>query len=282
MAKIGVQMMVLRQQIIEDGVYNVIKKLHEIGFNCVEVSQVQMTPENVAEIKLACEEFGIEIAALSAAVEPMMPGMESLENDFDKIVADCKKLNCNYLRVGMMPFGYIGSVEKSLAFAKKCDEMAERLAEHGIDFYYHNHHIEFVKYDGKYLLDLILENTEKLGFEIDVHWVQRGGENPVDYIKKFKGKLELLHLKDYKIIEPDFSNLDPRDMAKFMQTFTDVIRFAEIGEGNLDFKAIIESGLETGAKYLIIEQDDTYGKDPYECLKLSRDNLIKMGYKDMF
>lgn len=282
MAKIGIQMMIFRKEIVENGVYNVIKKIHEIGFNCIEVSQVQMTSENVAEIKRACDEFGIEIAALSAAVEPMIPGMESLQDDFDKIVADCKTLNCKYLRVGMLPFGYIGSLEKSLEFAKKCDEIADKLAEHGISFYYHNHHIEFIKYDGKYLLDLIRDNTNKLGFEIDVHWVQRGGENPAEYIKQYKGKLELLHLKDYKVIEPDFSQLDPKDIAKFMQAFTDVIRFAEIGEGNLDFKSIIESGVETGAKYLIIEQDDTYGKDPYECLALSRENLIKLGYEDMF
>lgn len=281
MAKIGIQMMVLRQQIIDDGVYAVMKKLKDIGFSCVEVSQVEMSPENVAELSRACKDFDIEIAAMSAAVEPMRPGMESLEHDFDKIVADCKTLNCNYLRVGMLPFGYIGSLEKTLAFAKKCDEMAERLEEHGISFYYHNHHIEFIKYDGEYLLDLIRDNTQKLGFEIDVHWVQRGGENPAQYIKKFQGKLELLHLKDYVVVEPDFSQLDPKDMAKFMKAFTDVIRFAEVGEGNLDFPAIIQSGLDTGAKYLIIEQDDTYGKDPYQCLALSRSNLVKMGYGEM-
>ncbi len=91
MAKIGIQMMVLRQQIMDNGVYSVLKKLHEIGFSCVEVSQV------------------------------------ALQENFDKIVADCKTLNCNYLRVGMLPFHYIGSLEKSLAFAEKCDEMAIKI-----------------------------------------------------------------------------------------------------------------------------------------------------------
>ncbi|MFI3258148.1 MAG: sugar phosphate isomerase/epimerase [Spirochaetales bacterium] len=280
-AKIGIQMMIFRDLIAKEGVYDVMKKISNIGFSCVEVSQVDMNEKNVADLKKACEDFGIEIAALSAGIEPMMPGMESLSTHFEKIVADCKTLNCNYVRVGMLPFNYIGSLEKSLEFTKKCDAMAEKLAEHDIQLYYHNHHIEFIKYDGSYLLDIIRDNTKKLGFELDVHWIQRGGENPVEYIKKFKGKLELLHLKDYKIIEPNFADLDPRDMAKFLQAFNDVIRFAEIGEGSLDFPAIIEAGLETGAKYLLIEQDDTYGKDPFECLALSRANLIKMGYENM-
>ncbi len=126
------------------------------------------------------------------------------------------------------------------------------------------------------------DNTEKIGFEIDVHWVQRGGDNPVEFIKGYKGKLELLHLKDYVIAEPDFSACAPGDMAGFFKAFTDVVRFGAVGEGSLDFPAIIKAGIETGAKYMFIEQDDTYGKDPFDCLELSCNNLINMGYGDMF
>ncbi len=281
MAKIGVQIMVLREQIVKDGVYATLKKLSEIGFSCIEVSQVAMTPENVSELKRACEDFKMEIAALSASLEPMMPGMESLTTDFDKIVNDCKTLGCNYLRIGMMPFNYIGSLELAMEFAHKCDAIAEKLDEHGIKLYYHNHHIEFIKYDGKYLLDIIRDETKKIGFEIDVHWVQRGGENPVEFIKTYKGKLELLHIKDFRVVGPNFEGVDRTNMAEFMRAFFDVVQFAEIGEGNLDMKAIIESGIETGSKFIIIEQDSTYGRDPFESLAISRENLIKLGYGDL-
>ncbi|MFI3253761.1 MAG: sugar phosphate isomerase/epimerase [Eubacteriales bacterium] len=282
MAKIGVQMMMLKEIVLEQGVFKVLKKLHELGFSCVEVSQIPMTEENVKEMKTACSEFQMEIAALSAAIEPQTPGAESLSTDFDKIVADCKFLNCNYLRVGMMPLSYMGSLEKSLLFANKCEEMAKRLSEHGIHLYYHNHHIEFVKYNGKYLLDLIRDNTTKLGFEIDVYWVQYGGENPVEYIKQYKGKLELLHLKDYRLVEPDFTGVDMSKHPEFLKAFTNVVRYAEIGSGNLDFPSIIQAGLDTGVKYLLIEQDDCYGKDPFHCLEVSRANLVNMGYEGLF
>ena len=281
MAKIGVQMMMLREVAAKEGVYNTLKKLHDLGFSCVEVSQIPMTPENVAEIKRASEEFNIEIATLSASVEPMAPGMEALSTHFDKIVADCKTLNCNFLRIGILPFKYLGSMEKSISFAKLCDEYATKLAEHGIKLYYHNHHSEFIKYNGKYLLDLLRDNTEKIGFEIDVFWVQRGGENPVEFIKSYKGKLELLHLKDYKIVEPNFEGVDMTNMPAVFKAFEDVVRFAEVGEGSLDFVNIIKTGIETGAKYLFIEQDDTYGKDPFECLALSKANLVKLGFGDL-
>ncbi len=282
MAKIGVQMMIFRELIAKEGVYEVMKRIKEIGFSVVEVSQVQMTPENVEGLRKACEDFNMDIAALSASLEAMMPGMESLTTDFDKIVADCKTLNCNYLRIGMMPFQYLTSKEACLDFAKRCDEVAEKLAEHGIQLYYHTHHAEFVKYDGKYLLDILRDSTNKLGFEIDVHWVQRGGLNPVEFLKTYKGRLELVHLKDYRIATPNFEGIDPKDFMKFFAAFVNIVQFAEIGEGNLDMPAIIDSSIEAGANYFIIEQDDTYGVDPFECLTTSRNNLVKMGYESWF
>jgi hypothetical protein len=58
------------------------------------------------------------------------------------------------------------------------------------------------------------------------------------------------------------------------------VQFAKIGEGNLDFPAI-EQSLSSGAKYLLIEQDDQYGRTPFDCLATSRDNLIQLGYDDL-
>lgn len=280
---IGVQMMMLKDKVAADGAYSVFAKLAEMGYHSVEISQIPMTAENVAAMQKAGKEFGITVCAASANLEPMRPGQpgEYLSSDFDKIVGDCKALDCNYLRVGMLPFTYMGSREKALDFVTRMDEMAEKLEEHGIKFYYHNHHVEFVKYDGEYLMDIIRKNTKKIGFELDVHWIQRGGENPVTYIQQYKGRLALLHLKDYRIGEMVMPE-GPMDMGKFFQAFLGTVQFAEVGEGSLPMKEIIDTGLACGSEHFIIEQDDFYGRDPYDCLATSRDNLIKLGYKDWF
>ncbi|PTV97939.1 sugar phosphate isomerase/epimerase [Halanaerobium saccharolyticum] len=282
--KIGVQMMMLKEKVEEIGIYKTMQKIAELGYSCVEVSQIPMTEENVAELKRSLADFDLEVAALSANLEPMMPGMEgeTLKDDFDKIVADCKKLNCNFLRMGMLPLSLMGSKEKALEFVEKADAVAEKLAEHDIKLYYHNHHVEFQKFEGEYLLDIIKDNTSHIGFELDVHWIQRGGEDPVDFIKKYDGRVTLLHLKDYRIGELDKSSLETGDMEQFMQDFKAVVQFAEVGEGNLDMKAIIEAGLESGSKYFLIEQDDQYGRDPFACLETSRDNLKELGYGGWF
>jgi sugar phosphate isomerase/epimerase len=282
--KIGVQMMMLKSKVNEFGVYETMRGLKELGYYCIEMSQIPMTAENVAEFKRGCEDFNIKVAAISASLEPATAGAgnDALTDNFDKIVSDCKALNCKFIRIGMLPLHLLESKEKVMEFVTRAEEMAERLAQHGIQLYYHNHEVEFQKYDGEYLLDIIKNNTSKLGFELDVHWIQRGGENPIEFVKKYAGRVTLLHLKDYRIGQLDISALKSGDRAKVMLARTNVVQFAEIGEGNLDMKGIIETGLASGSEYFLIEQDATYGRDPFECLRISGENLRKLGYSDWF
>jgi len=282
-AKIGVQMFNLKDKINELGVYETLRKLSELGYHYVEVTQIQMTAENVSELKRASKDFDIKIAAVSAPLDTMpgMPG-ESLTKDFDKIVNDCRVLDCNFIRIGMMPIQLMGHKDRVMEYIHNAEAMADRLAEHGIELYYHNHHIEFEKYDDECLIDIMRNNTSRLGFELDVHWAQRGGENPINVIKRFAGRVSLIHLKDYRIGNMNVTDDDFKDMSKFMQKFTSIIEFAELGKGNLDIKGIIEAGVESGVEYFLIEQDDTYGRDPFDTLKDSGDYVRALGYGDWF
>ena len=269
--------------------FEVLGRLTDIGFHCAEVSQVPMTKENVAGFRRAIDELNFNFSSLSAAVAPLYPGMPgeylSNEDDFKKMVDDAKTLDVDMFRIGMMPMNCIGNVEKCIDFAKQAEEYCAKLKEVGIDLYYHNHHIEFMKLEnGKYLLDVLRENAPSMGFELDTHWIHRGGENPVEFIKKYAGSVRLLHLKDYKIANvemPDMSG--PDGMQKFVSAFFDKpVRFAELGAGSLPLKECIEAGLAGGAEYFLIEQDDSYGRDPFDCLRDSRAHLVELGYGDWF
>lgn len=279
---IGIQMSTIKDKVAQLGAYDTLKACAELGYHCVEVSQIPMTPENVAGLKRAGQDFDIQIAALTPALmpSPERPA-ENLQEHFDKIVNDCKTLDCDMLRLGMLPIPCMGSREKAVDFARRADEMAQKLKEHGIDLYYHNHHIEFIKYDGEYLLDIIKNNTTQIGFELDIHWIQRGGENPVEFIKKYAGRIRLLHLKDYRIAPFQIPE-GPMNFEAFMHAFTNNIQFAEIGEGSLPIQACIEAGLAGGSEYFLIEQDTTYERDAFESLRISYDNLVRMGYADWF
>ena len=268
--------------------FEVMGRLVDIGYRCAEVSQVPMTKENVAGFRRAIDELNFNISSLSAAVAPLFPGMpgEYLcnEDDYKKMIDDARALDCDLFRIGMMPMNAIGDVQKCIDFAKQAEEYALKLKEDGIDLYYHNHHMEFIKVDGKYLLDLLRENAPHMGFELDTHWIHRGGENPVEFIKKYAGSVRLLHLKDYRIGNVEMPNMaGPDGMQKFVEAFFyKPVQFAELGTGTLPLKECIEAGLAGGAEYFLVEQDDTYGRDPFECLKTSHDHLVELGYGDWF
>lgn len=286
MAKLGVQAMMLRDSFAEVGAFETLRKVSAIGYNAVEISQIPMTAENVAELDRSRGELGMDIAALSVALEKPQgrPG-DSLRDDFDKIVDDAKKLDSNLLRIGMLPFPAMKSIDAVIDFAKEANGYAERLQEHGISLYYHNHHIEFAKFDGKYMLDIIADNSPAMGMEIDVHWVQRGGLDPVRTLEKYAGRTAMVHLKDYRIgalPESAFGLLETGDIMGFMREFKDVVQFAEVGEGNLDFASIIPAAQAAGAQYLLVEQDELYGRTVWEALQTSHDNLVALGHSDLF
>lgn len=88
-------------------------------------------------------------------------------------------------------------------------------AEYGLKLGYHNHSGEFVKLkdSDRIMWEYLVENTDPqyVCFELDVFWCQRGGKNPVDYLKKYADRIELLHIKDVFVIgesgEIDFESI---------------------------------------------------------------------------
>lgn len=286
MARIGVQASTVKHAFAELGTYETLGRIREIGYRAIEISQVSMSAANVAQMRRAQDELGIEIASLSAMLTAP-PGLtfESLADDYDKIVADARALETSILRIGMLPFDAMGSPEAVVDFAKQANDYALRLAEDGIDLYYHNHHIEFARFNGRYMLDIIADTAPAVGLELDVHWIQRGGENPVSVLSTYDGRVRLVHLKDYRIgafPASAVAALAAGDAEAFMSAFLGVVQFAEVGEGSLDWPAIIGQAEASGAEYLLVEQDDTYGRDPFESLRISRDNLVAMGYESRF
>jgi sugar phosphate isomerase/epimerase len=84
--------------------------------------------------------------------------------------------------------------------------------------------------------------------------VQHGGGDPVAWCKKLKGRLPLLHMKDYTV------------------NAANQVTFAEIGHGNLNWKKIVAAAEKSGCQWFIVEQDTCPG-DPFESLRQSFDYI---------
>ena len=288
---IGVQMSTIApNKMPKFDAYESMAKLAEIGYKCIEISQVPMSKENVAGFRRAIDELGFNVAAVSAGTRAMggmkIPGMETLADNYEKMVDDARALDCDMMRIGAMPLDARFSLQATIDFAKDANDFALKLKEDGIDLYYHNHHFEFAKFENRFLLDIIREHAPALGFELDTHWIYRGGQDPVSFINKYAGSIRLLHLKDYRIGHMEMpKDADLSTMEGIMKAYgaaNDIVQFAEVGEGTLDMPACINAGLNGGAEYFLVEQDASYGRDPFDCLKTSHDNLVKMGYGDWF
>ncbi|MEA5455095.1 sugar phosphate isomerase/epimerase [Sinomonas sp. JGH33] len=286
MARIGVQAMMLRESFAELGPFETLRKVADLGYRAVEVSQIPMDPANVAELERARGELGIEYAALSAQLDGEKGATPyPLEADIERAVADCRRLGTDMLRIGMAPMAELRSEESVVDYAKRAEKAAQALAGEGITLYYHNHHVEFAKLGGRYIMDILADEAPSMGLEIDVHWVQRGGLDPVRTLGKYAGRTAMVHLKDYRIgalSEEGVKAHAEGDHEAFVRHFADVVQFAEVGEGNLDFASIVPAAVEAGAKYLLVEQDQLYGRTVFDALAISHTNLVGLGFQDLF
>lgn len=279
MARIGIQLMMLKDQIAEQGVIPVLSRVRETGFDVVEVSQIPMTEDNVSAMERARDELGIEYAAISGSIE-RRSGAYGLRDDLTEHIEHARRLGTDKIRIGIMPLAALRDDASFAAFTTEVDDLARRLADEGISLSYHNHHVEFSRIGGRTVLDLIREQAPHLRYEIDCHWVARGGMDPERTLAAFDGVLDLVHLKDFRIKPVPLEVID--DQAKYLDYWTrDIVQFAEVGEGNLDWKPVIEQGIASGASHLLIEQDQTYGRDIFESLAISRAHLVDLGFEDL-
>jgi sugar phosphate isomerase/epimerase len=227
-------------------------KVKQIGYGAVQVSGIgkDIDPAEVARI---LKGEGLICAATHVRFEAL------LEN-FEAEVEKHRLWECDHPAIGSMPKP-MRNPEGVLEFARQADEVGRKLVEAGFaDFSYHNHDFEFQKTGGVTWLELIYENTDPkhLAAELDTHWVQAGGGDPAAWIERLAGRTSVLHLKDYA--------RGPEGR-----------QFAEVGAGNLNWKAILAAARKAGVQWYCVEQDDCYGRDPFESLKISYENLREMG-----
>lgn len=282
MATLGVQMMMLREQVAEQGMFPVLERLAQMDIDSVEVSQIPMNPENTAALERGIVDLGVKVGALSVALKPGPTATgDNLEEQFDKIVDDCRRLDCRFVRIGMMPFTAMASKQACEEWAAECEQAAQQLAEHDITLCYHNHHVDLAQFDGERIFDIVRRVAPTLKFEVDLHWVQRGGMNPLDMLKEYSGVCKIIHVKDFRVVPlaPEAMELMAQGKhEEFRAAFTNIAQFAEVGQGNMNWPELLPAAEAAGAEWLFIEQDDTYGRDPFDCIRESREYLKRIGY----
>lgn len=235
------------------GIVDSLKKVAEIGYSAVQISG--FGPVDYRQVAQAVGEAGLKVASTHES-------WARFQTDLDALIEQHKAYGCSHLAIGGLPKEYFCE-DGVKRFLDELAPVAERLAKKGMDFSYHNHNHELVKYGGRRWLDRLYDESDPavLKAEIDTYWITAGGGDPAAWVKKCAGREPLLHLKDM-ILTPEREQ-----------------RFAEIGEGNLNWPTILAEAEAGGVEYLLVEQDNCYGRDPFESLAMSYRNLKAWGYK---
>jgi len=228
-------------------------KVKEIGYEAVQISAIgPIEPEVVKQL---LEKHQIYCCATHE-------GLPNLRENFDSIVAKMKLWECDFTALGY-PGDDCWSREGMIALADELDQIGAKFKAHGIKFGFHNHHYELAKFTDKTFLEELYERTQPdhLYAEIDTYHIAGGGGNPVKWIYYVEGRMPVVHLKDFAVINKE-------------------VMSCEVGEGNLDWREILEACEKTNVRWYSVEQDDPLpNRNIFESIEISYKNLRDMGVK---
>lgn len=242
--QIAVQLYTLRDFLkTPPEIRSTLKKVKEIGYNAVELAGLG----SIQIDELVNILNGEGLICCSTHENPA-----SILDQPEIVIEKLSKLNCKYTSFPHPGATPVNTLQDVLSLAKRLNHLGQIFHSAGITLTYHNHHLEFRRFNGRTMLEIIFAETEPqyLQAELDTYWTQFGGGNPSAWCQRLKDRLPLMHLKDYVLNESNTPT------------------FAEVGYGNLDWHSIIPTAEASGCKWFIIEQD-TCTDSPFESIKLS-------------
>jgi len=251
---IGVQTFTLREHMktIAD-IAKTLERIRAIGYTSVQLSGCW--PQDAGALAKVLKDSGLKAASTHV-------GWGDFTGDLDTLIENHRLWDCSHPAIGGLPKDYFCE-EGVRQFLNELTPIANRLAEAGMDFSYHNHNHELARYGRRTWLARLYEDgsPDVVKAEIDTYWITAGGGDPAAWIRTCAGREPILHVKDM-LVTPEREQ-----------------RFAPIGDGNLNWPAILDAATASGVEYLMVEQDNCYGEDPFDCLKRSYDFLTGMGYR---
>lgn len=259
---IALQLYSVRDDLANDFL-GTLKAVKSFGYDGVEFAG-GFKDYTAAEVKKMCEEVGL--IPISAHV-PYLDMVAAPK----EVLSFYKELGCKYVAIPYLTEEYRPGNEKFGEVVENAKMLGKESAKLGMTLLYHNHDFEFVKLDEKYALDVLYEevSADLLKTELDVCWVNVGGEEPAGYVRKYSGRAPIVHLKDffgeksedmYELI--GIEKKAPRRPGNF--------EFRPLGEGLQNFPEILAAANDAGAEWFVVEQDKpSMGLTALECAEKS-------------
>lgn len=234
------------------------RALKAMGYDGVELCDTY--GGTAVELKKICDEIGLAVVGAHVNLN---------EIEDDAILSDYAATGMKYIAI---PHLKAPKTEEELAAViARIRAAGEACKAKGLQLLYHNHDFEFQKINDKYILEHYYDEipTDLLQTELDVCWVNVGGEEPAAYVRKYTGRAPLLHLKDFTGVKS--SNMyNLIGQAAVRDESAAKFDYRPVGYGKQDVPAIVAAAEDAGVEWLVVEQDRcSMGRTALECAQMS-------------
>lgn len=268
--KVGLQMYSVNDSMGQDPV-GTMRKVAEMGYKYWEICQLYRFPTkynyglcmSAKEGKKLIKELGVHPVASHLSLTELYDDRKLIEFlDFQAEIGSYSPGNADI---------FFRDHEEAKWKCQNLNRVGKFCKERGLKLHFHNHSQEFQKFDGRYIMDTIMEYTDPdlVDMEMDAYWCARTGADPLEYMRKYRDRYKYLHVKDFPkdavqpfnffegVIDPNIPyGINETEYAKL-----DKHSFTEIGTGTIDIQSIIDVGNEIGVQYLFVEQDSARYND---------------------
>ncbi len=149
------------------------------------------------------------------------------------------------------------------------NEKGAVLKSAGVALGYHNHNIEFAPFaqasrGAANGWDILVQETDPalVHFELDTGWIATAGHDPADFLRRHRGRVTQLHVKDVA--------------AGNTVNFGLSMKPAEVGSGTLDWAKILPAAHEAGVRHFYVEQEPPFTIPRIEAAKKSYEFLARV------
>ena len=245
------------------------------GVRSVQVSSLhRRTP---AEFRAALDKAGLKCTSAHVAASASVPGASGLNfDDLDTLVDGLTTLGSREAVLPLFQFPKDPIWGPPIAFmslmkpgsppiaADRYERMADFLNQkgavlnkHGIRIGYHNHNGELAPLGKKTGLQILLEKTDPriVDFEMDAGWLAAGGQDPVVWLKRYRGRFTQMHVKDIAAGTKVNYHMQQKP--------------TEVGSGTMDWPAILKAAQASGVRKFFVEQEPPFPGARIDSLKKS-------------
>ena len=267
--KIGLQLYSVKNALNAD-FEGTLRKVKGIGYDYVEFAG-NYGEKSAEELKKLLDDIGLECISVHQ-------GIDLFKEQGEKFVKFITDIGAEYSVIPWWPAELGYGTENWKDTEEKFRWLSGLVKAGGLKFLYHNHDFEFANtFDGKVGYDCMMDALKGvMDPELDTCWIHYAGYDPAEYIRKYKGRAEIIHLKDFFCKKlgggPVYALIDSKggEATKASTKEDNGFEYRPLGMGMQDFDSIIAACEDVDAKYLVVEQDDTVGRTELEAVEISR------------